>query len=103
MGKRKSCIACKRPLDIKTVWAARPVCYPCYWAAKLYYEHGVRTIHDLIPLQAEMLRIHFSGGGYSYPSDLIEALEKRPFESKNTDLQRWWSPDMAKQHSKDEC
>lgn len=100
--KRQSCMCCKRPLEpVKTQWAAGPVCYACFWAAKFYFECGYEGF-DQIPVQPEFikrLRELFEKNGYLYPDDLIEAFRVKAFRKASVMLRRWWSP---KYHIEDE-
>jgi hypothetical protein len=94
-------MCCKRVLEpVKVQWAAGPVCYPCYWAAKFYYESGYNEFADIPKDFATMLGNDlFRKNGYLYPDDLIEAFKTKPFRSASVMLRRWWSP---KFHVEDE-
>ncbi|MDD5510460.1 MAG: hypothetical protein PHI12_06605 [Dehalococcoidales bacterium] len=96
MGK---CIACGRPVEWEN-WAAGPVCYPCYWGAKLLYESGIDKVADIPPALVPMLESLFLKGGYNWPTDLTWALINRPFDKADTMLRRWWSP-TKEQEAKD--
>ncbi len=85
------CIACGRVVEWDAC-AAGPVCYPCYWGAKLYYENGIKRVEDILPAFAPQLEMMFIKGGYSWPSDLAIALKNRYFDKCDTELRRWWSP-----------
>ncbi len=93
MTKKKisKCIACGRLVEWKN-WAAGPVCYPCYWGAKLYHENGIHRIEDLPPPFDEMLSQMLEKGNYLWPDDLIKVLETKPFDKCDTSMRRWWSP-----------
>lgn len=98
--KRQRCMTCGRPLEpVKHQWAAGPVCYACWWAAKFYYENGYNEYADIPVEFANMLGDLFSKNGYLYPDDLIEAFRIKPFRKASTMLRRWWSP---KFHVEDE-
>lgn len=73
-------------------WAAGPVCYPCYWAAKLLYEQGIEKVTDIPSALAPPLEAMFRNNGYNFPTDLTWALINRHFDKCNTVLRRWWSP-----------
>lgn len=93
-------MTCRRLLEpVKHQWAAGPVCYPCWWAAKFYYENGYNSFADIPSEFANMLTDHFSKNGYLYPDDLIGAFQTKPFRKASTMLRRWWSP---KFHVEDE-
>jgi len=96
----QKCITCGRPLQpVKHQWAAGPVCYACWWAAKFYYESGYDSYSD-IPIEfRNMLASHFYNNGYLYPDDLIRAFELKAFKKASTMMRRWWSP---KFHVEDE-
>jgi len=89
--KISKCIACGLKVEW-TAWASGPVCYPCYWGAKLLYELGISLIEDIPEASREMLSQLFKNGGYLWPDDLIKAWGKRAFEKCDTNLLRWWSP-----------
>jgi hypothetical protein len=91
MTKTGKCISCGRIVEWEA-WAAGPVCYPCYFGAKLVYESGIERVQDIPPALVPQLEMMFIKGGYSWPSDLTWALINRPFEKCNTELRRWWSP-----------
>jgi len=93
MTKRKisKCLSCGRMVEWEN-WASGPVCYPCYWAAKLFHEHGIERIEDIPLASREMLSQLFKKGGYLWPDDLITAWQKKTFEKCDTNLLRWWSP-----------
>lgn len=87
------CITCRRVLEpVETQWAAGPVCYPCYWGAKLYYENGYTKLEDIPTDFAIMLGTLFTTRGYRWPDDLIEVFRTKPFKKASTILRRWWSP-----------
>ena len=91
--KRQRCMTCKRPLEpVSVQWAAGPVCYPCYWGAKFYYENGYREYTEIPADFANMLGDLFRKRGYLYPDDLIEVFKTKPFRKASTMLRRWWSP-----------
>ena len=91
--KRQICITCRRVLEpVKTQWAAGPVCYPCFWAAKFYYENGYAEFKDIPSDFANMLGELFRKNGYLWPDDLIEAFRTKPFKKASVMLRRWWSP-----------
>ena len=96
MAKEKrrlgNCIACKRRVEWEA-WAAGPVCYPCYWGAKLVYENGIEKVEDIPAALVPPLETMFKKGGYNWPTDLNWALINRHFDKKDTELERWWSPD----------
>ncbi len=89
--KIQKCIACGRMVEWEN-WAAGPVCYPCYWGAKIEYGNGVTNIGQ-IPIELQkMLRAMFERGGYSFPFDLTESWKQKHYLKCNTMLRRWWSP-----------
>ena len=91
--KRQVCMTCRRVLmPVKTQWAAGPVCYPCFWAAKFYYENGYAEFNQIPSDFTNMLGDLFTKGGYLYPDDLIEAFRTKPFKKASVMLRRWWSP-----------
>ncbi|MEE9302279.1 MAG: hypothetical protein V3U84_00700 [Thiotrichaceae bacterium] len=91
--KRQVCITCKRVLEpVKTQWAAGPVCYPCFWAAKFYYENGYAEFQQIPSDFANMLGNLFIKNGYLWPDDLIEAFRTESFKKASVMLRRWWSP-----------
>jgi len=91
--KRQVCISCGRVLEpVETQWAAGPVCYPCYWAAKFYYENGYAEFKQIPSDFANRLSNLFAKNGYLWPDDLIEAFRTKPFKKASTMLRRWWSP-----------
>lgn len=89
--KVAKCIACGRRVEWEA-WAAGPVCYPCYWGAKLLYESGIEKVEDIPPALVPQLEMIFMKGGYTWPSDLAWSLVHRHFDKKDTELARWWSP-----------
>jgi len=98
--KKQRCMACGRTLEpVKVQWAAGPVCYACWWAAKFYYENGWNGYDDIPQEFATMLGGLFRKNGYLYPDDLIEAFKTKPFRKASTMMRRWWSP---KFHIEDE-
>jgi len=98
--KNPKCMCCKRPLEPTPVqWASGPVCYPCYWAAKFYYESGYAEFADIPADFARELGGFFQKTGYLWPDDLIQAFKTKPFRKASTMLLRWWSP---KFHVEDE-
>ena len=98
--RRQACMVCRRVLEpVKVQWAAGPVCYACFWAAKFYYENGYNEYADIPKDFANMLGDLFRKTGYLYPDDLIEAFRTKPFRKASTMLRRWWSP---KYHVEDE-
>ena len=84
------CIACGRKVEWEA-WAAGPVCYPCYWGAKLVYESHTFTVEDIPPALQPMLETFFKNGGYNWPSDLTWGLVNRHFDKCDNGLRRWWS------------
>jgi hypothetical protein len=89
--KIQKCIACGRMVEW-TNWAAGPVCYPCYYGAKLEYENGVTDVNQ-IPIELRtMLGDMFVKNGYNFPFDLIESWKQKHYMKCNTQLRRWWSP-----------
>ena len=91
--KRDKCIVCRRPLEpLKAGSASGPVCYPCFWGAKLLYEQGIETVDQIPPQLAPLIADMFRKCGYLWPDDLIKALEDKPFTKKDTEMERWWSP-----------
>lgn len=91
--KRQVCICCQRELEpVKTQWAAGPVCYSCFWAAKFYYESGYSEFGQIPPDFASVLGDLFIKNGYCWPDDLIEAFKIKSFKKASTMLRRWWSP-----------
>jgi len=91
--KRTRCPCCKRVLEPRTPgMAAGPVCYPCYWGAKLYYESGYAEFADIPHDFANGLGDLFRKVGYLWPDDLIEAFKTKPFRKASTMMRRWWSP-----------
>jgi hypothetical protein len=99
--KIQKCIACGLLVEY-TSWAAGPVCYPCYWGAKLEYSLNPITNIDQMPVEFQnMLRSMFEKGGYSFPFDLIESWKQKPYLKCNTMLRRWWSP-TKEQEEQDE-
>jgi len=98
--KKQTCKTCRRPLEpVRHQWAAGPVCYACFWAAKFYYENGYNEYADIPKEFADMLGDLFRKTGYLYPDDLIEAFRTKPFRKASVMLRRWWSP---KYHVEDE-
>ncbi len=98
--KRQRCMCCKRTLEpVKVQWAAGPVCYPCFWAAKFYFENGYNEYADIPQEFANMLGDLFRKNGYLYPDDLIQEFKDKHFKSASVMLRRWWSP---KYHVEDE-
>jgi hypothetical protein len=90
--KRQRCMACKRVLEpVKIQWAAGPVCYACYWAAKLFYENHITDLSQLPQDFLNALGEMFRKNGYLWPDDLIQAMKDRHYEKANIDLRRWWS------------
>ena len=86
------CIACKRLVEWEA-WAAGPVCYPCYWGAKLLYgTPPIEKVEDIPPALVPQLEAIFKKGGYNWPTDLTWALINRHFDRCDTQLRRWWSP-----------
>ena len=85
------CIACKRLLEWEA-WAAGPVCYPCFFGAKMLYENGIEKVEDIPPALQTQLEMIFKKNGYSWPTDLTWALINRHFDRCDTELRRWWSP-----------
>lgn len=91
--KPQKCFCCGRVLEpVETQWAAGPVCYPCYWAAKFIYESGYQEFADVPVEFANLISEFFVRGGYRWPDDLIQAFKDRPFAKANVELRRWWSP-----------
>ncbi len=91
--KNPKCMTCRRPLEPTPVqWAAGPVCYACFWGAKLYYENGYAEFEQIPKDFANMLGDLFRKTGYLYPDDLIEAFRTKPFKKASVMLRRWWSP-----------
>jgi len=85
------CVSCGRTVRW-TPWASGPVCYPCYWAAKLIHESGIEAVEDVPEaLRPELAKL-FDKGGYAWPADLQWALTMRPFDRCDVDARRWWSP-----------
>ncbi len=82
-------------------WAAGPVCYPCFWGAKLYYENGYAEFAQIPKDFANILGDLFRKCGYLWPDDLIEAFTTKPFHKASTMLQRWWSPKYFVEDEKD--
>lgn len=98
--KMQRCMCCGLTLEpVKHQWAAGPVCYACWWAAKFYYESGYDSFADIPTEFVNMLADHFRKNGYLYPDDLIEAFQTKSFRKASTMLRRWWSP---KFHVEDE-
>lgn len=96
MAKEKKrlgkCLACGRLVEWEA-WAAGPVCYPCYWGARLFYENGIDNVQQIAPALRPQLEAIFLKGGYQWPTDLTWSLINRPFDKCNTELRRWWRPD----------
>lgn len=91
--KKQRCMTCGRPLEpVQHQWAAGPVCYACWWAAKFYYENGYNSFADIPTEFANVLADHFRKNGYLYPDDLIQAFATKPFRKASTMLRRWWFP-----------
>lgn len=95
---RWKCICCRRPLDMegaerRGAIASGPVCYPCYWAAKLVHESAIKTVEAIPDALKPSLAQLFRNGGYSWPTDLVRALEARHFDKADTVMRRWWNPD----------
>lgn len=91
--KRQVCIACRRVLEpVKIQWAAGPVCYPCYWAAKFYYENGYQEFASIPTDFAHMLGDLFTQSGYLWPDDLIQEFKDKHFKRMDVEMRRWWSP-----------
>jgi len=96
----QKCITCGRPLQpVKHQWAAGPVCYACWWAAKFFYEAGYNNFSDIPNEMVNMMADHFRKNGYTYPDDLSRAFETKLFRKASTMMRRWWSP---KYHVEDE-
>ena len=86
------CLACGRKVEWEA-WAAGPVCYPCFWGARLFYENGINKV-DLIPPELRpQLEAIFLKGGYQWPTELTWSFINRHFDKCNTELLRWWRPD----------
>lgn len=90
--KLGKCIACGRKVEWEA-WAAGPVCYPCYWGAKLFYESGITKVEDIPPALTLQMETIFLKGGYQWPTELTWSFINRHFDKCNTVLLRWWSPD----------
>ena len=91
--KKQSCMCCRRTLEpVKIQWAAGPVCLPCYWAAKFYFENGYEDFSQIPPEFAQMLGGLFSKQGYLYPDSLIEAFTVKAFKKASVMRLRWWNP-----------
>lgn len=93
MVKKKisKCIACGLLVEWEA-WAAGPVCYPCFWGARLYHENGISRIEDIPQPFDDVLRQMFEKYNYLWPDDLIKAWETKAFDKCDTTLKRWWSP-----------
>ena len=93
LAKHDKCICCSRSLEpLKPGSAAGPVCYPCYWGAKLFYENKIETIEG-IPVQLiPMISGMFQRSGYTWPDDLLQSWKDKHFAKKDTEMERWWFP-----------
>jgi len=90
--KIQKCISCGRMVEWER-WAAGPVCYPCYWGAKLEFSLKPITSIDQMPIESQnMLSDMFVKNGYNFPYDLIESWKQKYYLKCNTQMRRWWSP-----------
>ncbi len=100
MARKSKCLTCGRPLEpLGPGLAAGPICYPCFWAAKLYYENGYNEFADIPKDFANGLGDLFRKVGYLWPDDLIQEFKDKHFRKFSMMLRRWWSP---KFHVEDE-
>ncbi len=98
--KIQQCIACGLKVEY-TNWAAGPVCYPCYFGAKLEYENGITNIEQIPVELRNVMKDLFEKNGYDFPFDLIESWKQKHYRKCNTMLRRWWSPNK-KQEAQDD-
>lgn len=92
------CLACGWKVEWEN-WASGPVCYPCYYGAKLLYENGIDKIENIPAALQPTLESIFKKNGYNWPTDLSWSFINRHFDKCDTQLLRWWSPTKKQQEN----